>query len=179
MTYPFDRLIPSPPAKYFFAIGWNGEGAHLEVEKLLFDEFGPLRKRSASYCFSEFSPYYDAEMGRPVWKYLVSLERSMPADQIVDIKHFTERLEGRFATGEGDDRRRSVNVDPGYLNGWQVVLSTVKNHAHRISMGRGVFCEVTLLYREGGFQKLPWTFADYMSPPVLDFLSAVRAEYRD
>jgi hypothetical protein len=115
-------------------------------------------------------------MGSPIWKYLVSVERSLPAARIVDIKHFTERLEGRFATGEGDARRRSVNIDPGYINGWQVVLATVKNHAHRISMGRGVFCEVTLLYREGSFQKMPWTFADYVSPPVTDFLSAVRAD---
>ena len=178
MPRPCDRLIPSPLAKYFFAIAWIGKGAHVDAERVLINEFGPLGKRSSLYCFSEFSPYYDEEMGSPIWKYLVSVERSLPADQIVDVKHFTERLEGKFATGEGDARRRSVNIDPGYINGWQVVLSTVKNHAHRISMGRGVFCEVTLLYREGNFQKMPWTFADYVSPPVTDFLSAVRAGYR-
>ena len=178
MTYPSDRLKPSPPAKFFFAIAWNGKDAHVEVEKILTNEFGPLNERSATYCFSEFSPYYDVELGSPVWKYLVSLERLMPADSIVDIKHFAEEIEGRFSTGEGDDRKRTVNVDPGYLNGWQVVLSTVKNYTHRISMGRGVFCEITLIYKDGSFQKQPWTFPDYVSPSVLEFLKKAREGYR-
>ncbi len=178
MTYSSDRLKPSPLAKFFFAIAWKGKGAHTGVEKVLTNKFGPLTERSATYSFSEFSPYYDVELGRPVWKYFLSLERLMPADQIVEVKHFAEELEGRFSTGEGDDRRRTVNVDPGYLNGWQVVLSTVKNYTHRISMGGGVFCEVTLIYKEGRFQKLPWTFPDYVSPPVLEFLKNAREGYR-
>ncbi len=179
MTYSSDRLKPSPLAKFFFAIAWKGKGAHTGVEKVLTNKFGPLTERSAMYSFSEFSPYYDVELGRPVWKYLVSLERLMPADQIVEVKHFAEELEGRFSTGEGDDRRRTVNVDPGYLNGWQVVLSTVKNYAHRISVGRGVFCEVTLIYTEGCFQELPWTFPDYVSPSVTEFLKTAREKYRE
>ncbi|HUV12203.1 MAG TPA: DUF4416 family protein [Acidobacteriota bacterium] len=178
MTYSSDRLKPSPPAKFFFAIAWNGKGAHVEVEKVLTTEFGALTERSATYCFSEFSPYYDVELGSPVWKYLVSLERFLPADQIVEVKHFAEEVESLFSTGEGDGRRRTVNLDPGYLNGWQVVLSTVKNYTHRISMGRGVFCEVTLIYKEGRFQKLPWTFPDYVSPPVLEFLKKTREGYQ-
>lgn len=178
MTYHTDRLKPSPPAKFFFAIAWGCNGPHTEVEQLLTGEFGPFDERSAVYRFSDFSKYYDAELGSPVWKYLVSLERHMPADQIVKVKLFTESLEGRLSKGKGGARKRTVNLDPGYLNGWQVILSTVKNHTHRISMGSGVFCEVTLIFREGRFRKLPWTFADYSSSPVLEFLKCVREGYR-
>jgi len=179
MVSPSGRLKPSPLAKLFFAIAWNEARTHRKVERALTNEFGPLIERSETYCFSQFSKYYDEELGDPVWKYLVSPERLQPADRIVEVKHLTERLERQHSFGEGEVRNRTVNIDPGYLNSWQVVLSTVKNHAHRISMGRGVFCEVTLLFQAGAFHRLPWTSADYASSPVMEFLSLAREGYKN
>ena len=172
-----ERLAPPPLAKYFFAVTQSSQAFHDRAEALIREKLGPLDFRSEMFSFSEFSTYYDQEMGGHCWKYLVSLEGLLPADRIVDVKLFTEEIESRFAAEPDHSRKRSVNIDPGFLNGWQVVLASVKNHSHRLYMRAGVYCEVTLLYREKAFRPLPWTYRDYLSPEVQTFLYRVRRNW--
>ncbi|UCF37566.1 MAG: DUF4416 family protein [Acidobacteriota bacterium] len=174
-----NRIQSAPLVKVFFAIATSTEGYHRACEDRLQEEFGPLGSRSALYEFSKFSQYYDVEMTGPVWKYLVSLAEPCPADQIIPIKLSVEKIQEEFAVEREGAVCRTVNIDPGYVNGWQVVLSTVKNYGHRLYMGQGIFCEVTLLFRKRRFEALPWTFSDYSSALVLDYLTELRGEFRD
>jgi hypothetical protein len=173
-----ERLKPPSLAKYFFAFTTSDRAFHRESERLVTEKLGALDVHSEIISFSDFSTYYDEELGGHCWKYLVSLDELKPVDQLVGIKLFTEEVEAAFARRVESGRKRTVNIDPGFLTGWQVVLASVKNQAHRLYAGQGVYYEVTLLYRDKGFQPLPWTYRDYLSSPVLDFLNRVRAEYR-
>jgi hypothetical protein len=70
-----------------------------------------------------------------------------------------------------------VNIDPGYLLLERFVLATGKNYAHRIYIGQNIYADLTLTYAKGGFQTLPWTYPDYASPEIRDFLLQVRYKY--
>lgn len=150
---------------------------HAGAEDALVNAFGPLESRSESYEFSRFSPYYDEEMGGPVWKYFVTFSRLMPMDSLAAVKLCAEEIQKQFAVERQGSLRRTVNLDPGYVTGWNLVLSTVKNNAHRLYLRHGVFGEVTLLFRRHTFEPLPWTYRDYASQPVIDFFMQVRCDY--
>jgi hypothetical protein len=73
--------------------------------------------------------------------------------------------------------RRRVDVDPGYLTRTKLVLATTKDYAHRVYLGRGIYAEVTLSYRQGAFHPWPWTYPDYASPEYAPQLEAMRRLY--
>jgi len=177
MNMTRERLKDSAPAKFFFAIAGGRESYRPEAESLLAACCGELDSRSALYRFSDFSTYYDEETGGPVWKYLVGVKDLLHPEELVRIKHETERIQAGFAREIEGRLGREINIDPGYLNGWQVVLASVKNFTHRIYLSAGVYAETTLLYQKGGFLPLPWTYADYLSDPVLSFLAGARKEW--
>ncbi|RPJ59605.1 MAG: DUF4416 family protein [Acidobacteria bacterium] len=172
-----NRLQSPPPAKCLMAIMTTADTYHAEAEEALAEAFGPLDRHSERYDFSRFSPYYDEEMGGRVWKYFVTFTRLIPMDSLVAVKLCAEKLQTRFAVEEQGAFRRTLNLDPGYVTGWNLVLSTVKNHAHRLYLGQGVYGEVTLLFRKHVFEPLPWTYRDYTSPAVIDFFTQVRSDY--
>jgi hypothetical protein len=94
-------------------------------------------------------------------------------DQLADIKLVTNALEQARAA----DGRRRVNIDPGYLLLERFVLATGKNYSHRIYLGRGIYADLTLIYRQGAFRALPWTYPDYGGQPIGHFLHVVRRKY--
>jgi len=161
------------------AIMATADDYHARAEEALEQAFGPIDRHSDRYDFSHFSTYYDKEMGGRVWKYFVTFRRLMPMDSLVAVKLTIEKLQERFAAETQEDGvfRRTVNLDPGYVTGWNLVLATVKNHAHRLYLGRGVYGEVTLLFHKNAFEPLPWTYRDYASPAVIDFFRQVRCDY--
>ncbi len=178
MAYDTDRGKTEPiPAKYFVAVMLGPRSLDCSFEAELEAELGPIECRSPEYDFSIFSTYYDEEMGTPVRKHFLVFSELRPMDRLVQTKLFIERLQERHALIVKGVRVRRENLDPGYLTPWSVVLSTVKNHAHRIYVGQGVFAELTLLYRNGAYQPLPWTYPDYSAVPALPFLCDVRSTY--
>jgi hypothetical protein len=171
------RLKTPPPAKAFIAIMTSVDAYHAQAEGALEQAFGPLDCHSDRYEFSRFSSYYDQEMGGTVWKYFVTFSQLMAMDSLLAVKLAAEELQERFAVQEQETLRRTVNLDPGYVSGWNLVLSTVKNQAHRFYLGHGVYGEVTLVFRRHAFEPLPWTYRDYASPAVIDFFKQVRCDY--
>ena len=178
MATPGDRLKESTPAKFFFAVAGRQKAYLPEVESLLAGCCGGLGFRSELYRFSDFSNYYDAETGGAVWKYLICARGLLPPEDLARIKLRVEEIQSGFLVERSGSLCRDVNIDPGYINGWQVVLASVKNFTQRIYLGSGVYAETTLLFQKGQFQTLPWTYADYKSPPVLSFLRKAREEWR-
>ncbi|GBE55977.1 hypothetical protein BMS3Bbin16_00174 [archaeon BMS3Bbin16] len=41
-------------------------------------------------------------------------------------------------------------------------------------MGEGIYAEVTLQYKRGKWEPLPWTYPDFKTPITLDFLTRIR-----
>ena len=140
---------------------------------MLEEAFGPIDLRSERIPFDQTS-YYQQEMGDGLVREWVSFKQLIQQDAIADAKLATSRLEKRLARPDGS---RTVNLDPGYVVPPRLVLATMKDFAHRIYVGKGIYAEVTLIYREGAFQPLEWTYPDYRPPVALDFFMTVRTGY--
>ena len=69
---------------------------------------------------------------------------------------------------------RPINLDPGYIESSKLVLASMKNFSHRICLADGVYAEITLMYRNGKWRHLEWTFPDFASGRYDRFLSEVR-----
>ena len=70
---------------------------------------------------------------------------------------------------------RKINIDPGYMTLAKVVLASRKNYSHRIYLGRGVFAEVELFYKDGIFNAMPYTYPDYRDDAFLRIFAAARS----
>ena len=46
-----------------------------------------------------------------------------------------------------------------------------------IYLGAGIYADLTLVYRGGRFQPLPWTYPDYAADDLRGFLEGVRRRY--
>ncbi len=170
-------LLRAPlPANLTCSISYHEERFFSEALIALTERYGPLDATSEVYDFSAISAHYDAEMGSPVMKRIVSFERLLPREEFAPVKVFAVELEKRFSR-EG---KRQVNLDPGLLTMENFVLATGKNYSHRLYLGEGVFAEVTLLFtKDGTIQALPWTYRDYLRDPAASFLLSLRPRYKE
>jgi hypothetical protein len=141
-------------------------------EQALATEFGPVDLRSEDLAFIH-TRYYEPEMGQNLTRRIVSFERLIDPANLPSIKLTTNAIEATFA----HEGRRRLNLDPGYISGAKLVLATTKNHSHRIYLGRGIYAEVTLAYRDGGFQSWPWTYPDYAEGSYFPILRRIRERY--
>ncbi len=168
MSHP----VEPPPALYFVsAFGRRKETILLAVEALR-ETLGPIFRVSDWWPF-EYTDYYEEEFGSPLVRAFFFFGLRSQED-LVNIKHRAYEIEQSFV----ENGKRQVNLDPGYLLLSRLVLSTFKDFAHRIYLGRGVFAEVTLIFKEGSFQPLPWTYPDYSDPKVITLFNEVREEYK-
>lgn len=122
----------------------------------------------------DLTDYYEPEFGKGLIRCFLAFEGLRPQDSLRAIKLDTWRLE--YENVEGG--RRRFNLDPGILTLERLVLATGKNYAHRIYLGSGVFADLTLVYRKGGFRGLEWTYRDYLLPQSIAFWNMVRDSYR-
>jgi len=146
------------------------------VKAKLTEPFGPVDLELEPFVF-DFTQYYCEEMGENLRRAFLSFERSIDPGRLAETKALTNRLEREFGqTIEGRLRRR-VNIDPGYLEASKLVLASTKNFSHRIYLGEGIFAEVSLIFKQGRFEELEWTYPDYRAKRVKDFLLRVRERY--
>ena len=164
------------PVKLF--VGILVADGHLiaEVESQLCSTYGPVDHRSPVLPFS-FTDYYRQETGDQILRIFFSFERLIDAAQLPEIKRDTNALEETFSAGS-TTVRRPVNLDPGYIEHAKVVLASTKNFYHRMYLGRGIFGEITMHFRNGGYEFFPWTYPDYKSADYQTFFLELRAAYR-
>jgi len=166
--------IPAPPRPAKLIVGFflaqqalaETVGHHLE------ELFGPVDLVSPWLPF-DFTDYYEKEMGRPLYRRLLAFRHLIDQERLPDIKHQTNAIESAFSR----EARREVNIDPGYLLLERLVLATGKNFSHRIYLRRGIYADLTLIYRKERFESLPWTYPDYTDPRLQEFLFKVRKQY--
>ncbi|MCD6170228.1 MAG: DUF4416 family protein [Candidatus Latescibacteria bacterium] len=167
------RIIYPKPAALVMAIMADSL-TRLEQAKIsLMKRFGSIELESDPYPFV-YSSYYEKEMGKGLTKQFLSFAEPIEMDKLREIKIATNRLEEDMASKQEGRLTRTVNIDPGYLSLAQLVLASTKNYSHRIYLGGGIFAEVTLVYRHGGFQPLYWTYPDYRTELARQFFVRVR-----
>jgi hypothetical protein len=120
-----------------------------------------------------YTDYYHDEMGQPLVRRFVGFDRLIQQEELALIKEHTNRLEMKLSFG----KNRTVNIDPGYLLAERLVLASGKDCAHRIYLGRGIYADLTLMFRSRDYRPLPWTYPDYAEPKVRAWLRALRQKY--
>ena len=134
--------------------------------------FGPIDLVSRWMRFN-FTTYYESEMGPSLLRRMFAFQLLIAQDDLCAIKLTTNEIERHYS----QSGRRRVNIDPGYMLHERFVLASGKNFSHRISIGAGIYADLTLIYQKGGFQKLPWTYPDYNDEAMRIFLEQVRNKY--
>ncbi|MBW1671203.1 MAG: DUF4416 family protein [Deltaproteobacteria bacterium] len=165
-------LRTPPPAKLVCSIFSQRKGLINRVADALCSVYGTADFKSPVIPF-DCTSYYEKEFGRGLKRIFISFTELVFQDDLVDIKHATNKLEQEFST-EG---KRRVNIDPGILTAERLVLATCKNFPHRIYLGREVFANLTFIYRKNSFIPLPWTYPDYSPKEVIELWNNVRKSY--
>lgn len=161
------------PVKFICGFIYSREETYQSVKNILIRKYGDIDFESEAIEFT-YTDYYCPEMGKPLWRRFVSFQHLQDSESFVAIKLYAIRLEKKFAR----NKKRSVNIDPGYLTEAKLVLTTTKDYSHRIYLGRGIFAEVTLSFREGSFCDFPFTFPDYRTARYKEILTNIRHIYQ-
>ncbi len=166
------KILPPKPVKLVCPILRAKSVGKNEILNLLEDNFGEIDFVSDEIPFN-YTNYYEKELGRDVFRFFASFKNLILPDEIVEIKIRTNELEYSF-----NEKKRLINLDPGYIELSKFVLATTKNYTHRIYLGKGIYAEVTLIYKDKNFQNLPWTYPDYRSEFYKEVLMNIRKIYK-
>lgn len=166
----------APPALLVMGVLYRERPFLQQAVERLEGLFGPLAPKDLEFPFDR-TDYYAEEMGEGLKRLFVTFMNPFSQDGLAGIKEKTLELEDGLADTVGGGRRRRVNLDPGLLDLDRLVLATAKNFSHRICLKGGIFAEVELIFRDGRFHPLPWTYPDYRRDDTLAFFGALRVDW--
>lgn len=164
--------------KLFCGLIYKSMDIAREASKSLSKAFGPLDYESDIFDF-DHTEYYRSEMGSHLVRKFISFEQLMDPGKLAETKLKTIEIEKKLAEKFGEEYKRNINIDPGYMELSKVVLASTKNYSHRIYLGKGIFAEVTLIRKDDKFKFLQWTYPDYVNPISLTFFENIRQTYKN
>ena len=143
-----------------------------EVISAMTGLFGPVDWISPPLFFDR-TRYYAREMGWPLHRRFISFQTLIPPTDLIAVKLETNKIEmGYLSRGN-----RLINVDPGYISAERLILATGKNYIHRVYLGKGIFADLTLIFKKGTFIPLEWSYRDYSNPKMIETLNQIREGY--
>lgn len=163
------------PVKLFFAVTYNNIN-NCDFIKILEDKYGKIDTISDEYVFSDYTNYYNREMGEKLKKQIVTIQDTISINDLHKVKLFTNQIEDKYSI----DSKRNINIDPGYLTEAKLVLFSTKNNIHRIYINNGIFAEITLKYvsKQKTYMTFDYTYPDYKSHKLIEFFNSVRDNYK-
>ncbi len=147
-----------------------------EVSTLLEEQFGKIEIQSEIIPF-HYTDYYREDMGTNILRMFYSFKDVIDPVELAAIKVWTNKLEETFNKNERYRMKRPINLDPGYLTQCQLILASTKDFFHRIYLQKGIYAEVTLYYKYGKYENLPWTYPDYQTAEYKNFFLKVRSDH--
>lgn len=135
--------------------------------------WGPIALESPTFEFRETN-YYTAEMGPELNKTFWAFDTLADSGELAEWKLLTNAWEAEFAALGQHDEPRPLNLDPGYITPAKLVLASTKDFSHRIYLRRGIFAEITLMWRRGSWQHHDFTFPDYRRSDYQAYFTSVR-----
>jgi hypothetical protein len=168
--------IPSHPDPALLFIGtlYRTEEYFSEAREKLKASFGEVAFESPTFPW-DYSEYYREELGSPLKRIFIFFRDLINPEALAGIKLFTNDLELQLSAGG----KRNINLDPGYLTPYQVVLASTKNYAHRIYLGKGIYAEVTLIHKDGRYSPHLFTYRDYAGDEYIQLFERARIFLRD
>lgn len=171
MSNPAEPL----PALLMMSLIYTSEADTRTVISHLEEEFGECGTRSCILPFDN-TDYYTEEMGKDLQRMFIYFRRIIPQEGLVEVKLKTNEIEKEHLNQHGG---RRINIDPGILTMERLILATGKNYTHRIYLGRGIYADLTLIYNNGSFRPLRWTYPDYASPRIIEIINEFRKDYKE
>ena len=132
-----------------------------------------IQLQSAEFRFDK-TDYYTREMGSELKRCFLCIEGLQSLECSVDWKLKTLEIEKLLSL----DGKRRINLDPGFLDFHRVVLLSRKEGPQKIYLRDGIWADLVMLKKKGGFRELALTFADLKDGCYNDFFMQVRAEYK-
>jgi hypothetical protein len=164
------------PAKVKLITGliYANTGQFDKAAKILEKQFdNPIDFMSDRLNFT-YTDYYTAEMGEGLKRVFLSFKKTLSPENLHKAKIKTNCIEQRCSRGG----RRTVNIDPGYLDQSKLVLFTTKDYSHRIYLGNGIYAESTLTFRGRSYGPWPWTYPDYATKEYIAIFNSIRDIFR-
>lgn len=140
-----------------------------DVVPALTDRFGSVLFRSDILPWN-YSDHYTREFGFPLYRSFLFFHEIIDPSTLADMKLVTQDMEAAWSR----DGKRRINLDPGYLTLAKVVLASTKNYSHRIYIGKGIYAELALQFRNQRFITMPYTYNDYSDQLYLTMFTRVR-----
>jgi hypothetical protein len=136
--------------------------------------FGAIAIKSPVFDF-DMTNYYEKEMGTKLKKVFYCFEKPIELQNLPDIKIATNEIELEYTSGDIDEPKRKINIDPGYVTLSKLILATTKDYSHRVYIGKGIFAETTLRFVNNTFAPFETTYPDYKTPLAISFFNDVRS----
>lgn len=166
------KLTEPPPVRFFAGLIYSSDKILSDCIARLKTELGEIRHQSAEFKFSQTN-YYEDEMGCDLKRKFLFFSTLVKREEIVEIKITCNKIENLFLS----DKKRTVNIDPGYIAPEHLILATGKGYSHRAYLGKGVYADLTLIYRKNAFTELEWTYPDYKFKHIQDMFLDARKNY--
>jgi hypothetical protein len=163
------KSSPPEPALLFVGTLYHKKEYLIASKEKLTGLFGEIIMESQSLDW-DYSDYYKDELGWPIKRAFVFFKNNINPEALADIKLMTNDIEQQLAIGG----KRNINLDPGYLTPSKVVLASTKNYSHRLCIGRGIYAEVTLIYKDNRYQPHLFTYRDYASDAYREIFAQAR-----
>jgi len=138
------------------------------------EQYGPIERISEEMFFDR-TRYYEREMGWPLYRRFISFEALISPETLVEVKLTTHAIENDYL----NQGNRLINIDPGYISPERLILATGKNYVHRVYLGKGIYADLTLLFKRGSFRPLEWTYRDYSAPEMIAYFNELRHAYME
>lgn len=161
-------------SKLIIGLIYHKDSIKDKAQDALKNKFGGIDFVSKPLDF-DYTDYYYLELGKPLKRLFISFKRLLREDALPEIKIWTNKLERRFSLSGG--AARLINIDPGFLSLGKLILATTKDQQHRIYLGKGIFAEVTLFFRDKTFRPWDWTYLDYKAKDYIDIFNSIRLNY--
>ena len=141
--------------------------------------YGPIDAESEVIPWN-FTAYYAGEMGAGLLRQWVRFETLFAPEHLAKCKLETNMAETLLARQFQDPKKtvlRPINIDPGYVHKYKVILATTKDHSHRVYISEGIYGEVTLHWHQNVWTPWPWTYADHRTDAAQAFFVRARTAY--
>ncbi len=174
--YPLSDLV-FPKALVLVGLLYSEDSGAANGWAQALDELEPILGRpilkGPVFPFN-YTDYYEPEMGQSLVRAYVAFECLMSPAHLVCLKHETAALEVSLAVAG----KRTVNIDPGYIDINKVVLASWKEGLYKVYLGSGVWADPVAHYYEKEFHCEDWTFPDIRSKEHFSFFKEARRLYK-
>ncbi|MCK5313064.1 MAG: DUF4416 family protein [Desulfobacteraceae bacterium] len=160
------------PAKLLVGFFMKDRDLFHELFPIIEEKLGKADIVSPWFDF-DYTDYYEKEMGTKLFRRIIVFKDLIAQESLAKIKNITNSIEKVYK----DNENRKVNIDPGYMLPSRFILATGKDYSHRIYIGEKIYADLTLIFKNGDFHTLDWTYPDYAARGMKDFLLKVRGKY--